>query len=172
MVKYFYDYGICDNGDIIGKRGNILKQREKEGRKEVKLSIEGKQKTFISARLIYCVFNNIDIETLDKDVCISFKDGDKLNVSLDNLYCVSRANLIQGQKHKSIAKLTDKQVEEIKQKYYSTLNNKPINQHDKKGGYNSYRKLAKEYNVTYPQIRHIIKGEARNEDKYKIKEGV
>ena len=168
--RYFYDYCIYENGDVYNSRGKQLTHNIKEGRKEIRLTIApSKRKNYISARLVYCLFNDFDIEEFDKDNCISFKDGDKLNISLDNLYCVYRGDLIQGQKHKVRCKLTDKQVEEIREKYNATKDNKPINQYNNSKQYNSYRSLAKEYGVTYPLIRHIIKGTTRNEELYKLK---
>ena len=167
---YFGDYCIFENGDIYNSRGKKLTHHIKKGRKEIKLTVEeGKRRTFVSARLIYCAFNEIDIDTFDKNQCVSFKNGNKLDISLDNLHCVFRGDLIQGQKHKSVTKLTDEQVEEIRRKYEETKGNKPCNQYDKTKPYNSYRSLAKEYNVEYSLIRHIIKGCIRNEDVYKLK---
>ena len=167
---YFGDYCIFENGDIYNSRGKKMTHAIKKGRKEVTLTVGvGKRKTFISARLIYCAFNDIDIDTFDKNQCVSFKNGDKLDISIDNLYCVFRGDLIQGQKHKRVTKLTDEQVAEIRRKYEETKNYKPCNQYDKTKPYNSYRSLAKEYNVEYSQIRHIIKGHIRNEEVYKLK---
>lgn len=168
--RYFYDYCVYENGDIYNSRGKKITHAIKDGRKEIRLTIApSKRKTYISARLIYCLFNDIDIEQFDKDSCISFLDGDKQNISLDNLYCVYRGDLIQGQKHKMINKLTDEQAEEIIRKYNETKGNKPINQFDKIKPYNSYRSLAEEYGVTYALIRQIVKGTARNKDEYKLK---
>ena len=167
---YFHDYCIFENGDIYNSRGKKLTHTIKKGRKEITLTVGiKKRRTFVSARLIYCVFNQIDIDTFDKNQCVTFKNGNKLDISLDNLYCVFRGDLIQGQKHKRVSKLTDEQVEEIRRKYEETRNNKPHNQYDKKAPYNSYRSLAKEYNVEFSQIRHIVKGYIRNEELYKLK---
>lgn len=168
--RYFYDYCVYENGDVYNSKGKLMTHAIKNDRKEIRLTIApSKRKTYISARLIYCLFNDIDIESFDKDNCVSFKDGNKLNISLDNLHCVYRGDLIQGQKHKAINKLTDKQVQEIRERYKQTEDNKPINQYDNNKPYNSYRSLAKEYGVTYALIRHIIKGNTRNEDNYKLK---
>lgn len=165
----FYGYTIYSNGEIENRHGKILSQSIKDGRSEIRLVVNGKRRSFITARLIYCVFNNIDIFELDKDQCISFKDGDKLNLSVDNLIMVYRGDLIQGDKHRSIAKLTDKDVEDIKRRYAETINNRPVNQYDRNKPYNSYRSLAKEYGVTYTLIKLIIQGETRDEDSYVLK---
>ena len=163
----FYGYTIYENGDIVNKYGKQMSPRNNKGRLEIKLTINGVRKNFSVGRLVYCVFNNIDPFTFDKDQCITFKDGNKLNVKLDNLECKYRGDLIQGEKH-NISKLTDKEIEEIRDKYFSTRNNRPVNQFDDKGEYHSYRSLAKEYGVTYPTIKQIVEGETRNKDKYKL----
>ena len=154
----FYGYTIYENGDIVNKYGKQMSPRNNKGRLEIKLTINGVRKNFSVGRLVYCVFNNIDPFTFDKDQCVTFKDGDKLNVNLDNLECKYRGDLIQGEKH-NISKLTDKEIEEIRKKYFSTKNNRPINQYDVKGEYHSYRSLAKDYDVTYPTIKQIIEGD-------------
>lgn len=170
MKKDFYGYKIHSDGKIENKHGRFLIPRIREKRSDIRLVVEGKRKNFTTARLVYCVFNNIDIFQLDKDQCITFKDGDKSNVSLDNLEMVYRGNLIQGDKHRSIAKLSKEEVEDIKRKYEATKHNRPVNQHDiGDKTYNSYRSLAKEYGVTYPLIRQIITGETRDKEAYKLK---
>ena len=112
----------------------------------------------------------IDVFTFDKDQCVSYKDGDKLNVSIDNLFCTYRGNLIQGDKHKFQAKLSEEDVIDIKRRYSETIDNRPVNQHDNDKPYNSYRSLAEEYGVTYPLIRQIIEGSAWDSEKYILKE--
>lgn len=169
--KDFYGYTIYENGDIVNKYNKLMTPRDNKGRLEINLTLNGVRKSFSVSRLVYCVFNNIDPLTFDKDQCVTFKDGNKLNVHLNNLECKYRGDLIQGEKHKSIAKLTDEQIEEIRRKYFSTRDSRPVNQFDKKGVYHSYRSLAKEYGVTYPTIKHIIEGNTRNPKKYKLKGG-
>ena len=166
--RNFYGYQIYTDGTIISQNNRILKHTIKNGRKEIRLTVNGVRKSFISARLIYCVFNDIDIFTLDKNECISFKDNNKLNISLDNLVRVFRGDLIQGVKHKNISKLTQEQIEEIKEKYENTIKNRPINQHDRNEIYNSYRTLATEYGVTFSLIKQIIEGKIHNEKNYKL----
>lgn len=169
--KMFGDYTVMENGDIYNAKGKKLTHTIKNGRKEIKLSFNGKRKAFISPRLVYCLFNDIDIETFDKNQCVTFKDGDKLNIHIDNLQIKFRGDLIQGDNHKAINKLNEKQVQEIKEKYFSTIQNKPINQHDKTKPYNSYRSLAREYGVKYSAIKQIVEGSCRNERNYKLKKG-
>ena len=162
----FYGYTIHSDGSIINRHGRELKQRVNNGRKEIRLVVNGVRKNFMVSRLVYCAFNNIDIFKLNKDKCVTFRDDDKLNVNLSNLKLVDRANLIQGEKHKSINKLTDREVKEIRHRYELTKHNKPVNQHDSNKPYNSYRSLAEEYGVTHAMIRLIIKGKSRNKLNY------
>lgn len=169
--KDFYGYTIYENGDIKGLYGKMLKQRvRKGGRKEIKLSIDEKKVNFIVSRLVYCVFNNIDIFELDKDQCVVSLDGDKSNVDISNLDLVYRGDLIQGSKHEAIAKLSDNDIEAIKTRYKATEGNRPVNQYDNDKPYNSYRSLAREYGVTHPMIKQIVEGKTRSEDNYILKE--
>ena len=170
--KEYCGYTIYENGDIIGLYGRKLKQRTRGGgRKEIKLSINGKKINYIVSRLVYCVFNDIDPLELDKDQCVVSKDGNKSNTALENLELVYRGDLIQGDKHTSIAKLSDKDVEDIKRKYAETKDNRPVNQYDGDKPYNSYRSLAEEYGVTHTLIKLIIQDKTRDETKYKLKDG-
>lgn len=168
--KMFSDYTIMENGDIYNAKGRLMTHSVKEdGRKEIRLTVNGKRKNFISARLIYCLFNDIDINTLDKNLCVTFIDNNKSNIHKDNLKLVFRGDLIQGDKHKAICKLNEQQAQEIRDKYYSTIQNRPINQYDNNKPYYSYRSLAKEYGVKYTTIKQIVEGNCRNERNYKLK---
>jgi hypothetical protein len=125
--------------------------------------VNNTKRYFVYARLYYYLFiEPFDIE--NKDLCVSPKDGSHLNVSKDNLILVHRKDLIQGDKHKAVAKLTDEQIEEIKLLYTGWVGS---NQHNKQGF--SYNDLAKMYAVTKGEIAQIIQGKTRNQDKYKLK---
>ena len=169
--KDFHGYTIYSNGDIKGLYGRMLKQRVRpSGRKEIKLTINGKKVNFIISRLVYCVFNDINIFELDKDQCVVSIDGNKSNVDISNLELVYRGNLIQGEKHSAISKLSDDDIEAIKTKYEATKGNRPVNQYDNSKPYNSYRSLAEEYGVTHPMIKQIVEGNTRNDKTYILKE--
>lgn len=158
----FHGYTIYENGTIIGIYGKEVKKRLNNDRYEVRLNIEGKRKNFVASRLIYYAFNPFDIE--NKDLCVSFKDENKQNIHLDNLYLTERKNLIQGDKHTARSKLTNEQVEEIKQLYKGKSGS---NQYNKEGY--SLQDLADMYGVTKSNIMHIVKGLSRNEDDYILK---
>jgi hypothetical protein len=163
QVKQYYDYDIYSDGTIL-RNNKPLTLREHNNRYEVKLSIEGKKKYIILSRLLYWLF----IEQFDydnKNLCVSYKDGNGLNIDINNLYLTERKNLIQGEGHKHIIKITDEQIEEIKQAYKGNKINS--NQYTKEGI--SLNDLAKKYGVTKKEIHHIIKGTARNPENYKLK---
>lgn len=158
----FHGYTIYENGKIIGLYGKEVKKRLNNGRYEVRLNVEGKRKNYIVSRLVYHAFNPFDIN--DQNMCISYKDNDKLNINLDNLYLTQRKDLIQGDKHTQRAKLSDEQVKEIRQLYKGKTGS---NQHDKTGY--SLSDMAAMYGVSKANIKMIIKGGSRNEQEYKLK---
>lgn len=162
MQKLFHGYTIFSDGRILGLYGKPISKRLNNGRYEITLSVEGKRKSYIVARLMYYVFNGFDIE--NRDLCITHKDGDTMNIDLDNLELQHRRDLIQGEKHRNRAKLTDEQTEEIRELYKGKTGS---NQHDKVGY--SLRDLANKYGVTKGNIAMIIRKESRNEDEYKLK---
>lgn len=158
----YHGYKVYKDGTVIGLYGKEVKKRINKGRYEIRLNIDGKRKNFVLSRLIYHVFNPFDID--DKNLCVSYKDNDKLNVHLDNLYLTHRKNLIQGEKHKARAKLTDQQIKEIRELYKGKAG---TSQHDKTSL--SLNDLAKMYGVTKANIAHVVKGWSRNEKDYKLK---
>lgn len=158
----YYDYTFMEDGTIFNKNGAKINKRNNKDRYEVKLFIEGKPKIVLVHRIMYFLFNE-KFDLCDKNMCVSAKDGNFLNLSLDNLILKPRKELIQGQ-HQKKSKLTNEQVEQIRSKYKKSC----VNQHDKTDCY-SYRNLADQYGVTYGLIAQIIRGEVRNEQNYKLK---
>lgn len=158
----FHGYTIYEDGTIIGLYGKEVKKRLNNGRYEVRLNIEGKRKNYIVSRLLYYVFNEFNIE--DQNLCVSYKDGNKENIHLDNLFLTHRKDLIQGDKHKARAKITDEQANEIRSLWKGKTGN---NQHDKEGY--SLKDIADKYGISKGNVMQIIKGMSRNEDEYKLK---
>ena len=158
LDKYeVFEYGIIIN-TLNGKE---MAQRIKDKHKEVRLTLNGIRKNFITSRLVYWLFNdNFDID--NKDLCIVAED--LINFTLSDLKVVNRKDLIQGEKHKNVYKLTNEQVAEIKSLYIGKTG---VNQHTKTGM--SYSDIAKKYGVTRGLIASIIRGEIRNENSYKLK---
>lgn len=162
--KEFHQYNIYKDGTFENsKTGLCFSGLHHKGRIETRLTIEGKRKSYIVSRLLYWLF----IEQFDynnKNLCVSYKDGNSLNISIDNLYLTERKNLIQGSGHRNRIKLSDEQVKEIKESYKGKSGN---NQHDRISP--SLNQLADKYKVTKSEIHQIIKGRTRNPDKYKFK---
>lgn len=158
----FQGYTIYEDGTIIGLYGKEIKQRLRDGRYEVAISIEGKRKNFTTSRLVYYAFHPFDIT--DKNLCVSYKDENTENIHLDNLYLSHRKDLIQGDKHVKKSLITDEQAEEIRSLWSGKVGS---NQHDKVG--HSLNDLAKMYGVSKGNISMIIKGRSRNEEDYKLK---
>ena len=167
QTAQFYDYTITSCGQVYGKNGTLRKPIVKNCRLEMRFCLPQGKKTYPLARVIYKAFNP-DFNIEDINQCITMKDGNKLNVCLNNLVCIFRGDLIQGDKHKSIAKLSESIAEQIKKDYAETLNNRPVNQYDNDKMYNSYRTLAKKYGVTYALIKQVIEGKTRDKSKYKL----
>jgi len=158
----FHGYTIYEDGTIIGLYGKEVKQRIRDNRSEVRLYIDNKRKNYTTSRLVYHAFYPFDID--DKNLCVSYKDDNGLNIHLDNLYLAHRKDLIQGDKHVARAKITDEQAEEIRTLYKGKTGN---NQFDKTG--QSLQDLANMYGVSRSNIAMIIKKRSRNEDSYKLK---
>lgn len=158
----FHGYTIYEDGTIISLYGREMKKSLNNGRYEIRLNIEGKRKNYIVSRLVFYVFNPFDID--DKNICISYKDGNKESIHLDNLYLTHRKDLIQGEKHKARSKLTDTQIKEIKALYKGKAG---TSQHNKTSL--SLQDIANMYGVSKGNIALIIRGESRNEKDYKLK---
>lgn len=165
----FYGYTIYEDGTILGKNGREMScSIDSDGRKEIKLTVAPRQrKCFIVARLVYCIFNNIDYFELDKDMCVTHKDNDFSNTHISNLELKNRADLIQGEKHRNVSILTSEDVEMIRE-LYKNNGDRPINQYDNDGSYYSYRRLARMFGVSHANIKKIIDGESWNAKNYKL----
>ncbi len=164
-MKYiqFYGYKFYSNGDIIGLNDKKIKEN-----KRIKIKINDTYQNFYRIRLMYYVFNQdtFDINDLSKIVVLKDKNG---KVSLDNLMVVDIGSVLHGDKNKN-SKLTDKQVQEIIEKYNKySKKDMDLNKNDPYRRI-SYRKLGEEYGVSHNLIKGIIKGKFRNKDNYIIKE--
>lgn len=158
----YHGYTIYENGKVIGLYGKEIKKRERNGRYEIRLNIEGLRKDFTVSRLVYHAFENFDIA--DTNLCVTHKDGDKLNVDFKNLKLVKRKELIQGEGHKTRISLSNAEVDEIRSLYKGKAG---VNQYDRKGF--SLQQLADKFGVTKGNIMQIVKGVSRNEENYKLK---
>lgn len=164
----FYGYKITENGEIYGLNGELRIISPRHGRYDTKFYTSEGMHTYSLARVIYASFNK-DFDIKDKNQCISFKDGDRLNICLDNLVCIYRGDLVQGVNN-ILSKLSNEQVEEIRTMYAETNIDSPLNQYTVSKEYNSLVSLAKKYNVSRTYIRQIIKHKARDKKNYKLPE--
>lgn len=158
----YHGYTIYEDGRIIGLHGREVKKRLHNGRYEVRLNLQGKRRNFLASRLIYYVFHPFDID--DKNLCVSFRDGDKRNIHLSNLFKIHRKELIQGEKHTKRSTLTDEEAEEIRQLYKGKSGS---NLSDKTSL--SYQDIADMYGVTKSNIMHIVLRKSRDAEQYRLK---
>lgn len=91
-VRGFPEYKVTDSGDVIGKRGKIMRGGvDRNGYRAVLLSYYPKQKNAFVHRLVlstFCPVENMD--ALD----VNHKDGNKLNNNLENLeWCTRSENI-------------------------------------------------------------------------------
>jgi len=157
----FYGYTIYSDGTIISQRGKPMAITvDKNNVRMVRLYIDGKRKHFIVSRLIYCVFNGLDILSLSRDKCVSYRDGNKSNVELSNLYLISRKDLIQGENNTS-SKLNNRDVKCMINEFNSLRDS-----HISMDYIKDY--LSSKYGVKKETVMHIVKGRARNKDNYKL----
>ena len=145
-IRGFPEYRVTRNGDVIGKRGKILKGHiDRCGYKEVMLSYYPNQKQMLVHRLVLSTFKPVpNMDKLD----VNHIDGNKLNNNIENLeWCTRSENIkhayktglekkVTGEKHHN-HKLTEEDVRYIRECDIS-----------------SYR-LAKELGVDSSTIRDI-----------------
>lgn len=150
-----YGYTIYDNGNILTLNGDLMKFN-----KTITLSINGELKKVSYARFVYYAFHqNFDFD--NHKLIIKHKDNNIENNDINNLYMEHCGEHLKGEKN-SRAKLTNKEVMEIKELYKKGQENDKdceLNNPFKKY---SYRKLAEMYGVSHNLIKQIIKGECRN----------
>lgn len=158
-----WGYTIYDNGTIIGLYGKKMKPKA-----QIKIlwGKQKKEKIVYYARLVYYAFHYKNFDFNDKTIVVRHINGNELDFNLRNLIAIKRKYIVQGQ-YNGCAKLTDKEVEEIKKIYKNNKEenmniNNPITKI-------SYRKLAKIYNVSHTLIKGIISGKYRNKENYILK---
>lgn len=149
-----FGYEVYENGTILSLSGKPMVFN-----KTIDLSINGNIKSVSYARFVYYAFHQ-DFDFDNHRFCVKHKDNNIKNNSIDNLYITNKKKHLRGENN-SRAKLTDKQVEEIRELYFKNkLENKDesINNPFKKV---SYRKLAEMYGVSHTLIKSIVKGATR-----------
>lgn len=154
---HLWGYTIYDNGDIYGIRGKKFKNN-----KQIKIN----GKIYFTSHIVYYAFNQDNFDLEDRNNIIIHLDGNELNNRLENLKVESKKIIVQGENNIK-SKLTDKQVEEIRELYKKGKEEK-VDKNDPRVKY-SYRQLAEMYGVSHTLIKGIIKGHFRNKENYIIK---
>lgn len=157
-IETFPDYEICQYGVVRNKKTlNIMAVWLRAGYPSVSLFRDGKQYKLLLHRLLALAF----IPNPENKPQINHIDGDKQNNDLSNLeWCTSSENLThaiqvlnrpirRGEDH-GMAKLSQIQVEEIRQKYAT-------------GAY-YHRELSVEYGVSRQAITRIINNQVYKND--------
>lgn len=158
-----WGYTIFADGSIIGLRGKELAYS-----KQIKIQWGHKKitKRVSYARFVYYAFHFKNFNFNDKTIVIKHINNNEKDCSIDNLVAIKRKFINQGQ-YNGLAKLTDKQAEEIK-KVYNQYKEKGMKDNDPTTKV-SYRKLAKKYGVSHTLIKDIIDGKHRNKLNYIMK---
>lgn len=159
-----WGYKVFENGKIIGLHGKEIKQGKQI---KIKWGNTGKVKMVSYARFVYYAFNYKNFNFNDKTIIVKHKNGNEEDCSINNLIIINRKYVNQGE-NSSSSKLTDAQVEEIKNLYSKKSNKKGSNKNDPITNM-SYRKIAELYGVSHSMIAGIVKGQFRNKENYILK---
>ena len=156
-------YTIYENGEILGKKGKALKPYLHNGHAEVKINLDGSgPKHYTLSRLVYWAFHP-EFDYDNKNMCVSCKTGNYITFTLQDLELKPRKDLIQGELHKSCAKLTDHEVHEIRRLYQGKAGS---NQFDKTSL--SQNDLAQIFGVSRSNISLITRQKGRTPLVYKL----
>ena len=150
-------YTFFEDGTFINKRGKQGKIHTKDNRCSIKMSINNKRQTVMYHRLRYYLFSE-KFDYDDKDICVIAKDGNYLNLNLDNYSLMRREDLHMI--NRGIKKLSKETVKQIREEYKGTNNPKDYYAPD----YKSYNFLAIKYGISKSTVKQIIKGEIHKED--------
>ena len=85
-------YTFFEDGTFINKRGKQGKIHTKDNRCMIKMTINNKRQTVMYHRLRYYLFSE-KFDYDDKDICVIAKDGNYLNLNLDNYSLMRREDL-------------------------------------------------------------------------------
>lgn len=161
-----FGYTIYENGDIIGLKGNLINKEQSQ----IKITLKhiNKRVSISYARFVYWAFHQDTFDFKNKEILVTHKDNDQYNYNINNLVVINKRDILQGEKHK-LSKLTNEQVEEIKEVYKKAQENSQNTNKNNPFVKVSFRKLAEKYNVSHSLVRDIIRGKIRNKNNYIIK---
>lgn len=158
-----WGYTIYEDGTIIGLNGKKIKNN-----RQIKViwGNQKKSKFVYYARFVYYAFNYKNFNFNDNTIVVRHINGDEKDCHITNLVAIKRKFINQGQ-YNGLAKLSDKQAEEIKN-IYITYKENGLKENDPRKKV-SYRKLAEKYGVSHTLIKDIIDGKHRNKANYIMK---
>ena len=107
-----YGYKVLENGTILKLNGKPMAFH-----KTIQMLIDDEIKSVSYARVVYYAFNQDTFDFNNHSYCVKHKDNNPKNNAIDNFYISDEKEYLWGEKHKK-AKLTDEEVEEIRQLYY------------------------------------------------------
>lgn len=139
-------YTFFEDGTFINKRGKQGKIHTKDNRCMIKMTINNKRQTLMYHRLRHYLFSE-KFDYDDKDICVIAKDGNYLNLNLDN-YSLMRREELYSLKGKVLSKETVKQIREE----YANQDNISYFAPE----YKSMAFLAAKYGVSKSLIRQIV----------------
>ena len=150
-----FGYTICDNGTILAQNGKPISYR-----KTIQIKINGKTQSVSYARLVYYAFNQDEFDFQNHSYIVRHRDEkcEPLN-ALSNLYLTNKREYLDRDNNKR-AKLSHKDITEIRRVYLECKDNKDKNYPFKKV---SYRKLAEKYGVSHNLIKEIINGNRKTD---------
>lgn len=119
MIKEYDGYLFDDKGNFYNRKMKQLKIRlNSKNNNKADIKINGA--TVNAGRYFYAAFHE-EFNIEDTDMCISFKDGDKSNLCIDNLMCVHRTKIHKPDERKRKCKVNPEIEQEIKNKYKKTF---------------------------------------------------
>lgn len=141
-------YTFFEDGTFINKRGKSGNYHIKDKRYIVKLTINKKRETLMYHRLRYYLFVE-DFDFNDRDICVIAKDGNYLNLDLNNYTLMKREDLFLLKKN--IKVLSKETIKQIREEYANQDN---INYFAPE--YKSMAFLAAKYGVSKSLIKKIV----------------
>lgn len=143
----YHGYHVYRNGKVISKKGRELRPYSlTHPNSHVKLFIQGKEIPTSRAVLVYSCFTGEPVNTYKNVMC--FKNGNREDVSFDNLYVVTKSVYIKNLHMKGENKFTAKEKAAI-QREYKRRQSKGMKDA-------SIRKLALKHGCSYKTMRKTL----------------